>query len=223
DSRTNQVAGPRPFPKEDPLTIRLPLIEGEQGKAIQRALSDTAGRLAQRDGARVLLEGRMNSLDLPLIRKPTDFEIAVAINAVRFAILAYGAIAGGPDDPATPALVGNLYDQMTNSERDFSRQAAVMALSAWAARNPGTTAVLSAVLTGPKRLPEEEADHIGHLLRGYSSEATGNTDAVDTLIKDLDDPNIVVREAALANLIAFFDPEAVRIPTLRINIAARGQ
>jgi hypothetical protein len=220
DSRTNTVAGPVQFPREDPLTIRLPLIEGEQGRAIQKALSDTAGRLTSRDGVRILLEGRMNTLDLPLIRKPSDFEVMVAINAVRFAIFGYAAIADGPD---AAALVGNLYDQMTDPERDFARQAAVMAVSAWIGRDPGNTAILHEVMTGKKRLPEEVADHIAHLLRGFSAEASGDTEAVDALIRDLDDPNIVIREAALANLIAFFDPEAVRNQGLRINVSARGQ
>lgn len=221
DSKSNMLAGPKPFPKNDPLTVRDGmLLEGEYGKAIQKALSDTAGRLTQKDGVRVLLEGRMNSLDLPLIAKPTEHQVMVAINAVRFAVYAYAAIADGSD---APTMLANLYDQLTNGERDFARQAAVMAVSAWIGRDPGNTAVLIAVMTGKKRLPEDEADHIALLLRGYSSEATGDTAAVDTLIKDLDDPNIVVREAALANLIAFFDPEAVKNPALRLPVATRGQ
>jgi hypothetical protein len=221
DSKTNVIAGPKQFPKGDPLTLRDGmLLEGDYGKAIQKALSDTAGRLTQRDGIRVLLEGRINFLDLPLISKPTEFQVMVAVNAVRFAIYAYAAIADGND---APAILANLYDQLTNTERDFARQAAVTAVSAWIGRDPQNTRMMIGVMVEKKRLPEEDADHIAMLLRGFSSLSSGDVSAVDTLIKDLDDSNIVIRECALANLIAFFDPQTVKDPALRLSVAARGQ
>lgn len=220
DSKTNLVTEPRPYPKGDPLTERDGmLLQADYGRAVQKALSDTATRLSARDGVRVLLEGRINSPDLAFLSKPVD--IAVAVNAVRFAIYAYAAIADGSE---APAILGNLYDQLANAERGFARQAAVSAVSAWIGRDPGNTAILFSVMTSRKRLPEDVADHILRLLRGYSSEAAGDTNAVDALIKDLDDDNIVIREAALANLIAFFDPEANNVPALiQFNVAARGQ
>lgn len=221
DSKTNQLNGPRAFPKGDPLTLRDGmLLEADYGKAIQKALSDTAGRLTQRDGIRVLLEGRMNFLDLPLINKPTEFQVMVAVNAVRFAIYAYAAIADGAD---SSAIVANLYDQLTNTERDFARQAAITAVSAWIGRDPQHTQLLISVMMNKKRVPEEEAHHIALLLRGFSSATAGDTSALDRLINDLDDPNIVIREGALANLIAFFDPQAVKDPALRLPVAARGE
>ena len=61
-------------------------------------------------------------------------------------------------------------------------------------------------------------------MRGYSSREKGDPAAVDQLVDFLDHPSLIVREAALGNLIAFFDPEAGKKPELGgLNVAARGE
>ena len=121
------------------------------------------------------------------------------------AIYAYAAIADGPD---TPTIVANLYDQLKERGRHYARRAAVMAVSGWLPRDLGNTALFCDVMIKQKLVPEEEADLIAHLLRGYSSRERRDPAAVDQLVDLLDHPSLIVREAALGNLIAFFDPEA---------------
>ena len=59
DSKSGQLTAPKSIDKEDNETIRSPLIEGGQGQAIQKALSDAASKLTDRAGIRILLEGRL--------------------------------------------------------------------------------------------------------------------------------------------------------------------
>jgi hypothetical protein len=194
----------------DPLTVRIPLIAGELGQATQKALSDAAVKLTDRAGIRVLLEARINYEE--------SRENALAST---FAIYAYAAIADGPD---TPTLVANLYDQLKERGRHYARRAAVVGVSGWLPRDPGNTALFHDVVTTQKGVPEDEADLIAHLLRGYSSREKGDPTAVDRLIEFLDHPNLIVRETALGNLIAFFDPEAGPMAELGgLNVAARGE
>ena len=210
DSKSGVLEDPKPITKDDPLTAKIVLLEGEQGKMIQRALSDAAAKLTDRAGIRVLLEARMNYADAPANYFPA-----------KFAIYSYAAIADGPD---TSNLVANLYDRLAERDRNYARQAAVMAVSGWLPRDPGNTKLFCEVMTSKKQLPEEEADLIAYLLRGFSSRATGDTSAVDKLCDYLDHPNVIVREAALGNLLAFFDPEAARKAELGgLNVAARGE
>ena len=140
---------------------------------------------------------------------------------IAFAIYCYAAIADGPD---APTLVANLYDQLADRNRHYARKAAVMAVSNWLPRDPGNTGLLCTVMTGQKQVPDDEADLIAHLLRGYSSRERGDTTAVDKLVEFLDHPSLIVREVALGNLIAFFDPEAGKKAELGgLNVAARGE
>jgi hypothetical protein len=210
DSKSGTLSDPRSVPADDPYTVRLPLMEGELGVALQKALSDMAAKLTDRSGVRVLLEARMNYADAPQNVLP-----------VTVAIYCYAAIADGAD---TPKLIGNLYDVLAERGRFYARRAAVMAVSGWLPRDPGNTKLLCGVMTGPKMVPDEEADLIAQLLRGYSSRERGDTNAVDKLVDLLDHPNLIVREAALGNLIAFFDPDAGRSPELGgLNVTARGE
>jgi hypothetical protein len=209
DSTSGALRDPRATEPNDPLSIRVPLIGGELGQAAQKALSDMALRLTDRTGVRVLLEARINLED------PRD------ALASSFAIYGYAAIADGPD---TRTLIANLYDQLKERGRIYARKAAVVGISSWLARDLGNTALLYEVVTTQKGVPEDEADLIAHLLRGYSSREKGDPAAVDRLIEFLDHPNLIVREAALGNLIAFFDPDAARKQELGgLNVAARGE
>ena len=210
DSKSGRLSQPKIIETNDPFSVRIPLIAGDLGQAIQKALSDAAQKLTDRAGVRVLLEARMNYE-----------ETRDNILASTFAIYSYAAIADGPD---TPTLVGNLYDELKERDRHYARRAAVMAVSGWLAHNLGNTALFCDVMINQKLVPEEEADLIAHLLRGYSSREKGDPAAVDQLIAFLDHPNLIVREAALGNLIAFFDPEAAKKPELGgLNVAARGE
>jgi len=209
DSTSGILREPKAIEANDPLSVRIPLIAGDLGQATQRALSDTALKLTDRTGIRVLLEARINLED------PRD------ALASTFAIYGYAAIADGPD---TRTLIANLYDQLKERARIYARKAAVVGISFWLARDPGNTALFCDVITTMKGVPDDEADLIAHLLRGYSSREKGDPGAVDRLIEFLDHPNIIVREAALGNLIAFFDPEAGRKQELAgLNVAARGE
>ena len=173
-------------------------------------LSDAAQKFTDRAGIRVLLEARMNYEETRENILPTIL-----------AIYAYAAIADGPD---TPTIVANLYDQLKERGRHYARRTAVMAVSGWLPRNPGNTALFCDVMIKQKLVPEEEADLIAHLLRGYSSRERRDPAAVDQLVDLLDHPSLIVREAALGNLIAFFDPEAGKKPELGgLNVAARGE
>ncbi len=223
DSKTGVLSDPKAVPKGDPTISRIVLQVDERGRAIQKALADTTARLAQNDGIRVLLEGRMNALDLPLTTNPTPFQLEVAEYAVQFAIYAYAAIADSTD---AVQIVSNLCDQMANTERPFARRAAIAATSGWIGQERANTSVLCNVLTTKKQLPEDEADLIAHLLRGYSSAATGDVVSVDKLVELLNHDLIIVREAALGNLLAFFDPSAFPIPSLgglNVGLRQRGE
>jgi hypothetical protein len=148
-------------------------------------------------------------------------ETRETILMTTFAIYSYAAIADSSD---TRTLVANLFDQLKERGRHYARRAAIMAVSAWIPRDLGNTALFVDVLTTQKGVVEEEADLIAQLLRGYSSIEKGDTMAVDRLVDFLDHPNLIVREASLGNLIAFFDPEAARKPELGgLNVAARGE
>lgn len=207
DSTSGALSEPKASPKEDKEAVKIPLLEGDQGKAIQRALSDAATKFTDRAGIRVHLEGRMNFAETRENVLPT-----------MFAIYSYAAIADGPD---TPTLVANLYDHLAERGREYARKAAVMAVSGWLPRDPGNTLTFWEVATTMKRLPEEEADLIARLLRGYSSRETRDTAALDELVGFLDHPNLIVREVALGNLLAFYGgatPELAALP-----VAARGE
>ena len=210
DSTSGTLREPKTIEANDPVTVRIPLIAGEPGQATQKALSDAALKLTDRTGVRVLLEARIN------YEENRD-----NVLASTFAIYGYAAIADGPD---TPTLIANLYDQLKERSRLYARRAAVVGVSAWLPRDAGNTAIFHEVITTQKGVPEDEADLIAHLLRGYSSREKGDPTAVDRLIEFLDHPNLIVREAALGNLIAFFDPEAARKAELGgLNVAARGE
>jgi hypothetical protein len=210
DSTSGTLPDPKAIEANDPFTVRIPLIAGELGQATQKALSDAALKLTDRTGIRVLLEARIN------YEENRDNALAST-----FAIYGYAAIADGPD---TPTLIANLYDQLKERGRHYARRAAVVGVSAWLPRDPGNTAISHDVITTQKGVPEDEADLIAHLLRGYSSREKGDPTAIDRLIEFLDHPNLIVREAALGNLIAFFDPEAGRKAELGgLNVVARGE
>jgi hypothetical protein len=131
----------------------------------------------------------------------------------RIATYCYGAILDGMDGDEARIMVGNLYDMMVDSERMIVRQAAITATSAWLPRAPQNTALLVSVLTTNKLLPPDDANLIARLLRGYSAAtfgpSAGDVTKLSDLLTFLNSDLIVVREAALGNLITYYDLPAV--------------
>jgi hypothetical protein len=196
DSISGQLTGPQPIPKGERRYERFPLLQAAEGKQIQEALADLARTHKEREGLRIHLESRLQAPPLPTNILPT-----------MLAIYCYAAITEGPD---SEVMAGNLFDLMADRDRPYARRAAITAVSAWLAREIHHTKIFWNVLTTKKQLSEEEADLILQLLRGYSSRQRPDAAAAaEQLVQLLNHPNLVVREAALGNLVAFFDPSLV--------------
>jgi hypothetical protein len=198
NSKINKLEAPLPVNKQELLPDPDTLITVEKGIAVQRVLSEAADSMKDRDGIRQHLEARMN------YARKEELDLARML-----AIYAYAAIVDGMDANDTKKMVANLYDVLNDSDRVFVRQAAVMAASAWLARSPNNSAVLVDVLTVDKNFPPDDANIAVQLLRGYSAAtfgpAAGLTSKVDDLIKFLDSDYLIIREAALGNLIGYYD------------------
>jgi hypothetical protein len=220
ESKRNELAGPRPAKKEELFPERVPLSEGERGKAVQRGLAEFVRDLADADKnpvpVRVVVKQRLVAEPSPKLFKPglTDAEQLGLVFPTRHAVYCQLALADGP---AAADLLGDLIDLTGRPERGYGRQAVVSALSSWVAQAPGNTKALLDALEGKTWLPEE-ANLFAHLVRGYASDG-GPMDTVDDLVKFLNHENIGVREAALGNLLSNFDPEAG--PELRADVGLR--
>jgi hypothetical protein len=196
NSISGQLSEPQMIPKGERRYERFPLLQAEEGKQIQAALADLASSLKGREGLRIHLESRLQAPPLPANVLPTTL-----------AVYCYAAITEGAD---VEVMAGHLFDIMADRNRPYARRAAITAVSAWLAKDIHNTKTFWTVLTSKKQLPEEEADMILHLLRGYSSRQRPDAaTAAEKLIEWLNHPSLVVREAALGNLIAFFDPSIV--------------
>jgi hypothetical protein len=198
NSKVNKLEAPAPVDKPDIRPDPDALITADKGAPVQRALSDEADTMKDRDGIRQHLEARMN------YARKEELD-----NARMFAIYAYAAIVDGTDPDDTKKMVANLYDALNDSERVMVRQAAVITVSSWLAGSPNNSALLVNVLTVDKNFPPEDANLAVQLLRGYSAAtygpAVGLTSKVDDLIKYLDSDYLIIREAALGNLIGYYD------------------
>ena len=117
-------------------------------------------------------------------------------------------------------ILKDLIDTLGDSSRPYARQATVMALSAWVAQARGNSDLLVKGMIA-KGWRDDDSELIARLLRGYSSIDQGDPTAVDELVGYLDHPQLAVREAALGNLLAFFDQDAIQVPELRIDVARR--
>lgn len=212
DSLSGQLSDPQPLPKEDLRYTRFPLQPANAGQQVLAALNTLATDLKERDGLRVYLESRL---------QPAPLSQNVNVLQVSLAVYAYAAIVEGPE---AADMASNLFDLLRDTDRPYVRRAAHTAVSAWLARQPTNTKLFWDVLTGKKQLPDEEADIILHLLRGYSSrDRRDAAEAVDQLVDWLNHPNLVIREAALGNLVAFFDPTIVeRRELIDIPLTQRG-
>jgi hypothetical protein len=218
DNQVSTLSGKKPL-RGDLFPDRLPALEAEYGKALQRVLSDAAKNLDDPEGVRVLLKERLSA-------PPPDAFFRGGLTALQVLGIAFptqwaeysqAAIMDGPD---TPEMLKDMIDDLSDRVRWYARQSAVIATSFWIAQTPGNTNLFVKAMLG-KGWRDDDADLIAHLLRGYSSAATGDTAAVDFLVGLLDHDHATVREAALGNLLAFFDPEAAMVPELRIDVAVR--
>ena len=196
DSKTNNLPPPGPINREEVAPDWNPAIPSEFGKVIQHTLSDTAEKLTDPPGIRTLLEERLNYARQPATDLPR-----------QMATYAYAAIIDGLRETEEKKMVANMFDAVMNdTERVVVRQTAMMTASAWLARAPKNTAILVSVL---KEKNIEEANLIAQLLRGYSAAEFGptawNASKVDELVNLLNNPSVIVREAALGNLIGYYD------------------
>ena len=197
DSITGQLAEPQTIPKGERRYERFSLLSAEVGKSLQAALADLAESLKEREGLRVHLESRLQAPPLPANVLPTTL-----------AIYSYAAITEGQD---IEIMAGHLFDMLADRDRPYARRAAITAVSAWLARDIQNTKIFLKTMTEKKQLPNEEATLILQLLRGYSSRQRQDAaTAAEQLVQWLNHPNLVVREAALGNLIAYFDPNIIK-------------
>ncbi|MEJ5275040.1 MAG: hypothetical protein WHU94_03930 [Thermogemmata sp.] len=211
DNISGQLSEPQPLPKGEKRYERFPLLSAEQGKPLQAALTELADGLKEPEGLRVHLESRLQAPLLPANILPTTL-----------AIYSYAAVTEGAD---VEVMAGHLFDVLSDRDRPYARRAAITAVSAWLARDSQNTKIFRNVLTDKKQLPLEEADLILSLLRGYSSRQRPDAAAAaERLVKCLDHPNLVVREAALGNLIAYFDPNIINRKELSdLPLTQRGE
>lgn len=197
DSRTGKVADPKPIdPAALPYFAKFTPVESDQGKAVQKALTDLATGLTDKAGIKVLLAQRLT--------EPAD---PSRILTTRVAIYAQAAIASGAagGDDLKPLL-----DPLTEETRGYARLAAVNALAAWVAQNPGNSAALHKQLVEKARFKEDDADLAVRLLRGYAASPRPDSADLDKLAESLSHPSVAIRELALWNLVNFVDPDALR-------------
>ncbi|QDU19663.1 hypothetical protein [Urbifossiella limnaea] len=187
---------PAPVDKANTYFDKFPLVPSEQGKAVQKALSDVTGRLADNDRAQILMT--------ELVTQPPMmgqyFQGVIGIYGLA-------AVASSADDLKT------LVDVLTDETRGPQRIAAATALAAWLARSADNTAALGAVLD--MKIPADGvADLVLRLLRGAVTPAAPEPVELDRLVDQLGHPSVAVRELALWNLITLADPAAARVPGL---------
>ncbi|MFO0800013.1 MAG: hypothetical protein U0804_21280 [Gemmataceae bacterium] len=187
---------PAPIDKTNTYFDKFPLLPSEQAKAVQKALSDVTGRLADSDRAQILMT--------ELVTQPPMmgqyFQGVIGIYGLA-------AVASTADDLKT------LVDVLTDETRGPQRIAAATALSAWLARSADNTAALGAVLD--TKIPADGvADLVLRLLRGAVNPTSPEPVELDRLVDLLGHPSVAVRELALWNLITLADPAAARVPGL---------
>lgn len=201
DSRgAGRPTAPAPMDKSSTHFDRFPLLPSEQGKVVQKALSDVTGRLA--DNSRVPL------LMTELVTQPPAmgqyFQGVIGLYGL-------GALAATADD------LKPVVDILTDETRGGQRVAALTALSAWLTRGAENTAALGVVLD--MKIPAEGvADVVLRQLRGAVNPAAPEPADLDRLVEQLNHPSVAVRELALWNLISFADPTAGRVMGLTADV-----
>jgi len=195
DSRgAGRPSAPAPADKVNLNFDKFPIVPSEQAKAVQKALSDVTGRLA--DATRVHL------LMTELVTQPPAmgqyFQGVIGLYGLA-------ALAATADD------LKPVVDVLTDETRGPQRVAAATALAAWLPRAADNTAALGVVLD---MKIEGAADVVLRLLRGAVTPAAPEPAELDRLVDQLSHASVAVRELSLWNLITFADPAAARVPGL---------
>ncbi|MDB5307975.1 MAG: hypothetical protein JWO38_2177 [Gemmataceae bacterium] len=203
DSKGGTISDPKPVEPGNQYYDRFQLVGSDQGKQVQKALTDMAGRLTDRAGVKVMLAE-------VLTEQPDPGRVV----AVQVAVYAQAAIVFGAAGDELKPLIDLLGDEL----RGYARVAVVNALAAWIAQAPGNTALLGQQLDAKFR-GDGEAEIILRLLRGSVSPAKPDPTDLDRLVGFLTHPSVAVRELALWNLINFVDQTAPRTPGMVADVA----
>lgn len=204
DSKTNVVAEPKALEAMNTYFERFLLVSSDQGKLVQKALSEMAGRVKDREGVKLMLAEI-------LTEQPDQNRIVIG----QLAVYAQAAIVVDPDE------LKPLLDLLTDEVKGYARLATVNALALWVAQAPTNTATLGTVLATKIR-NEQDVETILRLLRGTVTPTKSDPSDQDRLIDLLSNASVAVRELALWNLINFVDPAAARTPGLTIDVAQMG-
>lgn len=219
DSVRGRLSDEQPIPPE--LFPHLdPAVPPEIDRALAKVLAEAAQSLTTPDGIRIVLKERLTKpFPSDLKAPPSPIQAIALAFPTQWAVYALASLADGPD---AEDVLKDLIDTLGDAARPYARQATVMALSAWVAQSRGNTEMLVKGMVA-KGWRDEDAELVARLLRGYSSLEQADPTAVDELVDYLNHPQLAVRETALGNLLAFFDPEALQVPDLRIDVARRGE
>jgi len=204
DSKSGALGEPKPIEQDNAYFDRFVLIGSDQGKVVQKALSELAGRVKDRAGVKLMLA--------EILTEPPDANRMVA---AQLAVYGHAAIVTVGDE--LKPLVDLLNDEM----KGYARLATVNALTAWIAQAPGNTALLGAVLADKLR-NEQDPEIILRLLRGAVNPAKPDPKDLDRLVELLSHASVAVRELALWNLLNYVDPNAVKTQTLLTDVALIG-
>ena len=207
DNKAGTLANPRPIDAANGYFDRFLLVGSDQGKAVQKALSEMAGQLKDRNGIKVLL--------VEVLTEPADPKRIVAAQVAVYGQTAIVTGAGAADE--LKPLIDLLNDEM----KGYARLATVNALASWIAQSPGNTAALGTALAAKLR-NEQDPEIILRLLRGYVSPTKPDPRDLDRLVELLGNASVAVRELALWNLVNFVDPAAVKSPILVTDVALAG-
>lgn len=205
DSKTGQLSEPHPAPKDELQPSKIPTIEAEFGRSVQKTLSDAQRGLTNPDGVRVLLKERLVADPVDKLRPGMSHaEIIAVLYPTQWAAYAQAAIMDGAD---SGDLLKDLLDLLGFESRSYVRQAAIVALSNWVARAPENTDVL--IKGGQsKGWTDRTPELFAQLMRGYASadmkDRTAAVAGLDRLVELLDDPHLATREAALGNLLSYY-------------------
>ena len=207
DNKSKTAADPKPVEPGNGYFDKFFLAGSDQGRAVQKALTDQAVRLKARNGVMLILKETLT--ESAETARPVGVQVAVYAQAA----VVYGATAG--DD------LKLLIDVLTDEARGYARLTAVNALAAWVAQAPGNTELLDRELAAKIRI-EGTPELVTRLLRGVVDPAKPDPAELDRLAGLLDHPSAAVRELVQWNLINFVDPEARRTAGMVTDVAAPG-
>jgi hypothetical protein len=201
DSGTGQISPPKPIDPKEGFYYAKYAAEAPHAEALNKGRAEFVTRLSDPKGIRGMIDVQLaRRLDKQFdVAPPTPVQQAVFLLAVH--AQAVIATAG----PESADGLKNLIDILSEVKSWYVRRGVADALSAWVAREPGHTARLCALMV-EKRIPEDEADTLLQLLRGYVSVEKPNPADLDRLVGLLSHKSLAVRELAQWNLLNLVDP-----------------